>query len=924
MRNTPKIPLIQTKLRIPSLRKTIVDRRFFAEDLDESSVQGLVLLSTPAGYGKTTVLADWARKNPKGVGWLTLEKTDNDLEVFNHYFEALIDNATEACHGAGINASSVEDEETRLHHMVINLTNQCTNLDGQITLILDDYQKITNEQIHQEIAFLLAHLPPNLRLVLLTRKEPPFSLAKLRASNQILEIRANEMEMNLVETSEFLRDTRGLTVSDEDLLYSSQRTAGWITGLQLLTPAQLRETTETNDHFRQPHFNLALHNYFLDEVLKEESPDVQEFLLKASVLKEFNESLCDHLMGHDQESGWSGEMIRTLFAHNLFCFPVVVGSDWCYFHPLFAEFLQVQLDKHFPDAKRELAIKASEWFEDHGLLKESLNQVYAIKDTGLIVDCLEKITIKFITEGKILELTELISTTDEKLLELTPLLSLAHAWDLLTTYDFESSAVWLEKAYLLAQTPDGMKRIETFRDTFFGILKMIESILDASRGEVNQAEKLANEAVALLPQGNDFVRGLTLMNHALMHNIEGKYSEAITLYNETIQIGQKSGNWFMQISSRLLLGRILEECGRFTDAMMHLERSRAVISRLQGKFRNFDSFICKEMAIIHTVRNELVEAEEDFQGYLDSQPVLRISTEDVSAHLCLARFHHANNDPGGAQLELNFARQLSLSSESAKDDLLVDMAELEIDLQHNKVENAEKWFRRYGNSSVKMLPFTVRIDAQLLWARLLLIQGRQEKNSEKFYQSRETLEALLPALEEIGLMVHKIKLYILRALIAYELGEKENILAALREALSLAETEEIRQVFLDEGVIMSRLLITYMAAVKQNLVSRESPSLTFVSDLSFRFTGRTGDNKAGLTVLELEAFEDQLVVELLTARETEVLELVARGRSNSEIAQDLCISINTVKRHLNNVFMKLGVNTRVQAIRVARQRGLLP
>ncbi|MFZ3070667.1 MAG: LuxR C-terminal-related transcriptional regulator [Anaerolineaceae bacterium] len=922
MINSREEPLIQTKLIPPRMRNKVVHRRALLEALDESSAQGVVLLSSPAGYGKTTLVADWSENHRKGLGWLTLDKNDNDLFVLNRYIEALIGNALGEAHCALANPNDT-DEEANLRNLLVSLGNHCAGLDREITLVLDDYQNIVDDRIHQSLAFLLAHFPPNLRLILLSRKDPPFSLSKLRASNNLLELRANQMALSFSETSEFLRESRQLDLSDEDLLYAYQKTEGWIAGLQLLTPFQLKEDPRNDGKPRRHHINLAIQYYLLDEVVNHEPDDVQEFLIKTSFLEEINEQLCDCLLAENHPAGWSAGMMQTLLHHNLFLFPVEDKPEWYRYHPLFAYVLSGQLSRLLPGQDKMLALRASEWYENQGLFIEALNQVYATKDQSLIVDCLEKVSIKEILESEILELTRLISNTDEKLLASSPLLSLAHAWDLLVSYDFESAEVWLEKAGVLKATSEGTRRTEKYSKIFDGMFKIVESILAASRGESERAEALITEALTLLPQENYFAHGFALMNHGIMHTIAGNYAEAIALYTETIQIGQRSGNWFVQIFSRLQLGRLLEHCGRLNEAVMQFERSLAVLTRLKGKFSDFEAFIFKELAGIHTARNELSEAEEDFQNYLDTTPVLKASSDDVSAHLSMARFHHANNDPAAAQLELNFARQLSISSESTQDDYLVDMTELEIDLQHNKIENAEKWFKRYKKSNLNDFSYLVRYSAHINWARLLLVQGRQEKSKAKLNQSWEVLENLLPSLTEGGLIAHQIKVHILMAQLANELADEDLMLSELGLALALAEPEELRQVFLDEGIIMSRLLIAYMAAMKQNRVSRESPNLAFVSDLSFRFTGRPEGSRIGLTVLEQEAMKDVLVVDLLTARETEVLELVARGRSNSEIAQDLCISINTVKRHLNNVFMKLGVTTRVQAIRVARQRGII-
>jgi LuxR family maltose regulon positive regulatory protein len=349
-------------------------------------------------------------------------------------------------------------------------------------------------------------------------------------------------------------------------------------------------------------------------------------------------------------------------------------------------------------------------------------------------------------------------------------------------------------------------------------------------------------------------------------------------------------------------------------------RSMAIFSRLKGKYTNLECYLYKELAAIHIARNELEDAWEDFQNYLDASPVVKSSPDDVSAHIFLAQFHHANQDPGSAKFELNLAKQLSGMTESLQDDLDVRLTGLEMELQRNVTENAERWFRRQNEEKLETLPITYRMRARLLHARLLLTQGRRDKDMEKIAQSRGELEELLPNLQKIQYMALLIKAYILLAEASAELENEERMLEELGTALMLAEPEEIRQYFLDEGLLMSRMLLSYLAAIKQGRVPSDSPSIAFVSDLIFRMTGKPGEARPEDDAGTMDAL---VVVELLTPRETEVLQLVARGRTNAEIAQDLFISVNTVKRHLNNIFMKLGVTTRIQAVRVARQRGLI-
>ncbi|HOF25214.1 MAG TPA: hypothetical protein PK982_02995, partial [Anaerolineaceae bacterium] len=430
---------------------------------------------------------------------------------------------------------------------------------------------------------------------------------------------------------------------------------------------------------------------------------------------------------------------------------------------------------------------------------------------------------------------------DEATISASPILCLAYAWDLLANYDFESCELWMEKAIVLSHTPEGEAKVAPYKQIYDGIIKMMQAILLSSRGKAEQADGLIQEALDILPQDNYFLRSFAMLHHAVAHAVEGRTEEAIELYRQAIQIAQLSEQWFVQLMGRYQLARTYERIGRFNEAEIELMRSMAIFSRLKGKYTNLECYLYKELAAIHIARNELEDAWEDFQNYLDASPVVKSSPDDVSAHIFLAQFHHANQDPGSAKFELNLAQQLSGMTESLQDDVDVQLAGLEMELQRNVTENAERWFRRQNEEKLETLPIIYRMRARLLHARLLLTQGRREKDMEKIAQSRGELEELLPILQKIQYMALQIKAYILLAEASAELENEERMLEELGIALMLAEPEEIRQYFLDEGLPMSRMLLSYLAAIKQGRVPSDSPSIAFVSDLIFRMTGKPGE-----------------------------------------------------------------------------------
>jgi len=296
------------------------------------------------------------------VAWLSLDEADNDPQSFRRYFEAALADAFEGKADEFRRADEGSSRLMTLHSLMVDLINICAQDDAQITLILDNFQRITQEQILAEFAFLLGHFPPALRLLLLTRHEPEISLSKLRASAHLREIRMEQLALNFSETSQFLRETLGLNISDEELLFAYQKTEGWVLGLQLIPPTDLIQRLDDGKK-GSVHSHQTLSAYLLDEVILPESLEVQEFLFKTSQLERMNEDLCEALFANSHPAGWGNAMLQQALDHHLFIFPIEEQPGWFRYHPLFAEVLQEQLKRRYPTEAKALLVQASQWFE---------------------------------------------------------------------------------------------------------------------------------------------------------------------------------------------------------------------------------------------------------------------------------------------------------------------------------------------------------------------------------------------------------------------------------------------------------------------------------------------------------------------------------------------------------------------------------
>jgi len=508
-------------------------------------------------------------------------------------------------------------------------------------------------------------------------------------------------------------------------------------------------------------------------------------------------------------------------------------------------------------------------------------------------------------------------------------LSLVYSWRFFLSFDFDTGVIWLDKASKLMETLAPDSRLKPVENEIWGLIAAGKSIINAAQFNKNKALELSRQALRLLSEENDFVHCFALLNQGITLSINGKLTKAIRVLRETINTGEKSGNWFAMMIARINLGEILIDNGQLDQAMILFEQSIKSSSITPGKYSDLESLFVKEISYIYLVKNQLDEAQQFLHKSMEMSGNSLSSFNEFDTHIRMAHLFHCQGDFLQSKNELTKARQLSITSQARLDDMILDLNELKWALQKGQISLAQKLMQKLGLDEktsmreLRSIPFTMADNALIIIARSLLTQGRLQNDPEKLNLATEKLNALIPLLVDAGMVEHLIEVYILLSLTYHELNKNDEMLRSLITALKTAEAEEFRQLFLDEGIPMSKILIHYLAAIKQNKFRDNLPSKNFVADLLFRLTNKDFNLKKGGNESEPMVKEEVLIVELLTTRENEVLQLVGKGCSNNEIALELHISVNTVKRHLNNTFMKLGVSTRTQAIRVAHQQGFI-
>ncbi len=904
--------LLSTKLALPRPRPSLVPREPLLARLDEGLQHKLTLLSAPAGFGKTTLVSEWIaarseRQEVLAVAWVSLDAGDNDPVRFWRYVITACQ-VFDADVGESALALLSMSRRLPLETMLTTFINELAQFAHRGILVLEDYHVITSPQIHESVTYLIDHLPAMLNLLVLTRSEPPLPLARLRAHDDLYELHAADLRFSLAETQTFLRQTLPFPLSSEVITRLETRTEGWVAGLRLLAlalqgrkdPHELERMLVT---FTGSHRHIL--EYLVADVLSSQPEALQDFLLQTVFLNRLTASLCDAITGRID----SERMLEQLEHANLFLIPLDETGQWYRYHALFAEAMQHEARRRLgEDYLRSLYEKASRWYEEHGLLAEAVEVALTARDFARAADLIERIVG---TQNNINELHTLLRWVEqlpEEVLQFHPGLSMSYASALLFTQDRSDPAtrelieVPLEMAERYWQAEGNMPKL--------GEALAFRSQVAWWQGDLPQAFAAARQAHELPAEQGVVWRGASTLFLGVEEMLAGKFNAARKATLEGRALFEAVGNPYGVRAAISALGELSSRQGELHAAARFY---RQVFSEAaEDPFDMTNALI--GLAALSYEWNELQRAQQEVSQALDlgKQRVNEIGKYhaeqliQVPGSLVLARVLHARGETIQAQhllqelVALTQARRLphfhrEVLAEQARLQLLVgDLAAVQ---------------RRL--TTITQLGEDFRLLQQereaLIVARLLIAQGEPE-------EALHLLERWQAEARAQGRTRSELEIQVLTALAYFSHKQLLQARETLREALALAQIEGYQRLFLDEGEAMATLLRSVLPEVK------EEPLLTYVRTLLLNFAQerreRSGQSASPPAL-------PGLLIEPLSPQEQRVLRLLAAGRSNPEIAQELVVSVNTVKTQVQSIYRKLNVNSRWEAREVARHLKLL-
>ncbi|MCW2779629.1 MAG: ATP-dependent transcriptional regulator, MalT-like, LuxR family [Marmoricola sp.] len=907
-------PLLETKLYLPRPRDGLVPRPRLSERLDRGAAAKLLLVSAPAGFGKTTLLAEWLGGGPtapadgRSAGWLSLDRGDNDpVSFWTYLVTALRTVAPEV--GASELALLASPQPPPIQLILTTLLNGLGATGSDIVLVLDDYHLIDAHEVHDAMAFLIDHLPPRLHLVIASRADPAVPLARLRARGELVEIRAAELRFTPDEAAAYLNGVMGLALTAQDVAALEERTEGWIAALQLAALSMQGRDDAAGFIAGFAGDDRYIVDYLAEEVLQRQSGPVRDFLLQTSVLGRLNGPLCDVVIG----AGGGKAMLEALDRGNLFLVPLDDRRQWYRYHHLFADVLRARLSEESPDLVQGLHRRASGWYAENNEWTEAIRHAMAAEDFERTADLVELAMPATRRDRQESTLRGWLELLPDELLQGRPVLSNGYAGALLATGEVEGverhlrdAEHWLDRpgAEHGAPEPPETQMVvvdeEEFRRLPAGVA-VHRAGLALMQGDPSATVAHAQRALGLLEDDDDLGRGAATALIGLASWASGDLVTAHEAYAKCMASMQRAGHVGDLLGCSIALADIQITQGRLREAMRTYEGALRLTPQQVGSALRGTADMYVGLSALHRERNDLHLARQ-----------LLVRSEELGEHnglpqnryrwrVAMARIRYAEGDLAGAVDLLDEAERLYVGDFSPNV-RPVPALRARAWIVQGRLDDALNWARDQNLSTDGELSY-LREYEHVTLARALLARYERDRDERRLDEAAELLERLLVAADGGHRTGSVIEILVLQALTLRMRGDVPAALVSLERALALAEPEGYVRTFVDEGAPMAALL---QSAAERRI----SPE--YVGRLLTCF-GEPEDSKPAT----------QGLVDPLSQRELEVLRLLGSDLGGPEIAGELIVSLNTVRTHTKNIYAKLGVNNRRAAVRRAQELDLM-
>lgn len=915
--------LLKTKLFTPLPRRGLVERPRLLHKLDAGLAAGasLILVSAPAGFGKTTLIGAWVQDSGLPAAWLTLDEGDNEPVRFWRYVDAALQGLDPRL-GEALRPALYSIHVPPIQSLVTALVNDIALLQKAFVLVLDDYHLVENEAIHSSLNFFIDHLPPGAHLVVATRADPPLQLARRRGRAELCEVRAADLRFSQAEAAQLINDVLHLGLASQDIAALAERTEGWIAGLQM---AALSLEDAPDRHAFVAAFSgddRYIADYLIEEVLQRQPVEFQEFLLHTSVLDRLSAPLCNAVTGRSD----SQALINLLERANLFLIPLDTRRVWFRYHHLFASLLRQRLAQARGSRYlAELQLRVSRWYAENQYPAEAVEYALACQDYQAAAALIEQYAAHFFVHSELNAIRLWGERLPPEVISAYPRLCLALGWAAHATGYPRLCEFYLD---LLEQhigltveealDPERVDLLDPVQRAAQIEAAVMRARIRIDRLDIVQTYALGAKVLPLLTHSRDslpyafnlpsVLRPPLLTILGLAHKFSGDVRQAEAAFSEAAEDAIQNGNIHIVALGLGHLSEVLALQGRPAEAQAACLRALKFAQEYPHTPSAFFGLSSIGLGELAYERDDLDEAHQHFQEGVRLGELWRSWECLLPGYLGLARLHAARQEWDKALLALENLERLGQEHPQQIEPAAAALR-AQLDARRGALAAAAAWEARFNPQSGSALPLA-REEDFLTAARIRLALG-------KAALALELLEFSLPGAQADSRGRRVIEILALRGLVRDRLGNKPAALQDLRQALELAHPLGYLRLFLDEGEPMRSLIEDLRLKIKSQ--GRPSDLLAYLDRLLKGFS-------PGVSLppsIHTSKSKTHNLVEPLTPRELEVLQLMARGHSNAQIARQLFLTVNTLKAHTHRIYSKLDVHDRLQAVIRAQELGLL-